>query len=572
MCAPNANIRKKCDEKHPKCGNCVRRGEECTWPTNSKSDTEIVRNEIKEHIRVARSLRVRAIDQESGLKNALVAAEIAVDRPHLPGGDLQFRSLKLESDFKLDSQMSDFLFEFDSVVIEELQGFKDDLTLFQMELDEQRSEAPSTQAVCYSQKEPEILYKPSVASELANLSDLDAEAILFYETYKSQYCNLISVGLPWLNYFIKTFVGQAQQCTGVAYAIVAWGGFFLELQKPKCDFIRPWVYMQKAAKAMCEQLGPELKLTKKESLISLFSFYLVFVGIEVCTGDVHNWRGFMNQCFDLIQLYHGPVSLSKAFDNCNDIKFLLSNFCLHDILSSRALTERTFFPMSQYEAIVSASATYGLDPLHGIVGPVYLIFGHIGNHKAALDRQWEDVHQKLVKNHPEAETAREKYYDEVDRVTNAINVKMKACKPSPVHLELLKEHPKTRDVQLGLFELYMYTCQMQLGMSIQKLPLNAVSQQRLLLKAQKLLDVLLEAPVKVSLSLLILVCGILCCTERDRTRMTSVFRRLLNQYKIGNLQRIEETVIEAWELSPEGTMCLDWAELVSAKNWQLFVG
>lgn len=487
--------------------------------------------------------------------------------------DQEIEEKNTENETNIDAcNDSDFVFDFNGPVVEDLQGFKDDLALFQMELDEQRPDQPNN--LLENDELQEFLMPLNLDQNmgLRCVADLDAEGIVFFEYYRTTYCNFVSIGLKSLNYFNKTFIGLANVCTGVAYAVTAWGGFYLELQKPRCDFTRPWTYMQKAAKAMCDEMGSELKPSSKEQLLSLFGFYLIFIGIEVCTGDIRNWRGLMNQCKDLIHSYGGPISLSHAFEDSNDIKWLLSNFCFHDILSSHTLTVGTTFPMSEYETVVSPNLSYGIDPLHGIVSPVYLIFGHIGNSKARLASLWEVVTEKVANNDPQGDILREQYYEEVERVTAEIKGKIDTCHPSDTHLELLGNDPKAREIHTALFQLYIFASRIQLGTSIQKLPQCALSQQHLLLQSFKLLDMLLVTPVKVALSLLILVCGVLCCNERDRLRMTTMFRMHLKQYEIGNLQRIEETVLEAWQLSPEGNTCLDWADLVRDKSWHLYVG
>lgn len=469
---------------------------------------------------------------------------------------------------------NDFVFDFSGAVVDEIQGFKEDLAMFQMELDEQRPEGQLPESQFDYSYLQELLNQGMAKrdSELSSLADLDTEGLVFFECYRTTYCNFVSIGLQLLNYFNKTFIWLGSRCAGVAYALTAWGGFYLELSKPKSDFTRPWSYMQRAAKSMYDEMGPDLKPKTKDQLLNIFGFYLIFIGIEVCTGDVRNWRGLMKQCKEIIESYGGPILLSNAFNDSNDIKWLLYNFCFHDILSSHTLTEGTTFPVSEYEAVVSPDASYGIDPLHGIVAPVYMIFAHIGNHKARLTRQWEEVERQLAVDAPDAEYLREQYYEQVQRVSEEIEEKINTCKPNQTHLDLLKDSPADYDIHLRLFELYLYACRSQFATSIQKLPQCAISQQRILLKSLKLLDSLLLTQVRVALSLLILICGLLCCTKRDRTRMTLLFRMHSHQYQIGNLQRVEETVLEAWEMSPDGAVCLDWADLVRDKNWHLYVG
>lgn len=559
--------RKKCDEIHPICGKCQRKGDVCTWPPKDKNETKSARDEALKNVRSSkhrRRAKLYALEPSSSVLSSI---------PQQADASEDSETLAEKEDVSVDLALDDFFFDLDGPVVEELQGFKDDLASFQLELDGQKPEGHDT--FHYHQvKVEDLIFPPEQleGEEPPCVDDLGEEGLRFFECYRTTYCNFVSIGLELLNYFNKTFIWLASFCPGVAYALTAWGGFYLELQKPRYDFSRPWIYMQKAAKAMCEEMGQDLKPDTKEKFLLLLGFYLIFIGIEVTTGDVRNWRGLINQCKGLIESYKGPIALSREFDDSNDIKWLLSNFCFHDILSSHALTAGTTFPMSEYEAVVSPNMSYGIDPLHGIVSPVYLLFGHIGNSKAKLTRQWEEVQRQVSENHPKADALREEYYANVERVTAELTEKLNHCKPSATHLELLKNDAQAQKTHLALFELYVYACRIQLGMSIQQYPLCTLSQQQLLLKSLKILDELLVTRLKVALSLLILVCGILCCTDRDRIRMTSLFRMHSNQYEIGNLQRIEESVLEAWEMNPDGKLCLDWADLVADKNWHLYVG
>lgn len=552
---------------HPTCGSCSKRKEICKWPLNTKIKGEeksldqgnnlLIRDEELKH----NGLTAKLISSESSFSAALLSEEVSN------------HETEAKSQNSIDFN-DEFNFDFSGAVVDEIQGFKEDLAMFQMELDGQRPEGLRPENLLDYSNLQEVIGQRSASldTELSSIADLDTEGLVFFECYRTTYCNFVSIGLQLLNYFNKTFIWLGSRCAGVAYALTAWGGFYLELSKPKSDFTRPWSYMQRAAKSMYEEMGPDLKPQTKDQLLNIFGFYLIFIGIEVCTGDVRNWRGLMKQCKDIIASYGGPILLSRAFNDSNDIKWLLYNFCFHDILSSHTLTVGTTFPVSEYEAVVSPDPSYGIDPLHGIVAPVYMIFGHIGNHKARLARQWDEVAHQISIDAPDAEFLREQYYEQVLKVSEEIEEKINNCKPNQTHLDLLKDSPMDYDIHVRLFELYLYACRSQFATSIQKLPLCAIIQQRILLKSLRLLDSLLLTQVRVALSLLILICGLLCCTKRDRTRMTSLFRMHSHQYQIGNLQRVEETVLEAWEMSPDGAECLDWADLVRDKNWHLYVG
>lgn len=442
------------------------------------------------------------------------------------------------------------------LVVQDLVDFKDSLALFQMEL-ELKLDGDVADA------EPDELYIPTeflADFGFPHLQKLDAEGLMFLECYRELYSQFVSIGLESSNYFLETFLGLAANNEGITYALTAWGGFFLELRKRKSDFSRAWRYMQKAARHMCTQMGNDLVPRDKDDFFLLFAFYLIFIGIEVCTGDVRNWQGFMGQCRQMLAAYGGPAAVLRMFAN-NDIKWMLADYQFHDLLSSRTLLTGTMFPVAEYDQVMAPDARYGIDPLQGIAGPLYNIMGDIGNLRAQLHQMSPD---------PADIERRSQHCARVEQAAADLSEKITRCEPLPVHLSLLKGPDK--DLHLLLFDLYKHICQLQLATSVRRLPPNTPAQQGLLMKSLLLLDALVPTRLKVSLSLALLVCGITCCTDHDRAAMVKRFRLHLNQYEIGNLQRIEETVVSAWLCNPTGAVCVDWAELVRDKGWHLYVG
>ncbi|OBA20308.1 hypothetical protein METBIDRAFT_16148, partial [Metschnikowia bicuspidata var. bicuspidata NRRL YB-4993] len=368
------------------------------------------------------------------------------------------------------------------------------------------------------------------------LFNLDNEGMMFLECYREQYSTFISIGLDTLNYFIKTFLSIAALNEGITYALTAWGGFFIELRKPRSNFTKPWQYMQKATKCMCKQMGDYLRPNDKHQFFVLFAFYLIFIGIEVCTGDVRNWRGFMTQCSLLIQSYGGILKVTDLFGFSNDIKWLISDFKFHDLLSSKCLLEGPVFAAEEYEQALLPRPEYGIDPLQGIVGPLYDIIGAMGKARAELGQKWAYLDRRARAKDPRMQELTLIYYENTQRVIDEFKHKITECKPLPVHLELLQEDEQNCKLHVALFELYTHVCRIQLATSLEKSPPNCVLQQHLLHQALGILDVLQGTKFKVSLSLALLVCGMTCCTAHDRALMTQRFRLHLNQYEIGNLQ------------------------------------
>lgn len=405
---------------------------------------------------------------------------------------------------------------------------------------------------------------------------LDDTGVQFLLHYSEAFCSFIHIGTDSLNYFLKTFMQLAQSRDSILYALCAWGGFWLQLRdKSSIDYSQPWNYMQKSAKLICKEIGDSLVPLNNEDFFVLLAFYLIFIGIEVTTGDVCHWGGFLTQCSNLIKSFGGLEAVAQMFLNNNDIKWLLHNFQFHDLLSLNAVRQGTLMPIEEYEAVLQDDVNYGIDPLQGTLGGVYNLFGDIGNSQVMLRRQWaeiEDMIEALVERSPELEEARRAYFATVRTTYKSLMEKISGCVQSLLHLQILELDPKELTLQRKLFELYVLICKIHLNTVVMRLPPSLVQQQDLLLQALELIDELLDTRMIVLLSLLILVCGMACCTSYDRDRMRERFRKAQLRYHVQNLTRIEETVEESWVRNPDGNVVIEWAALVEEKGWNLYVG
>lgn len=408
------------------------------------------------------------------------------------------------------------------------------------------------------------------------LPQLDDTGVQFLLHYSEAFCSFIPIGTDSLNYFLKTFMQLAQSRDSILHALCAWGGFWLQLRdKSSIDYSQPWNYMQKAAKLICKEIGDSLTPLNNEDFFVLLSFYLIFIGIEVTTGDVCHWGGFLTQCSNLIQSFGGLEAVAQMFLNNNDIKWLLHNFQFHDLLSLNAVRQGTLVPIEEYEAVLTEDVEYGIDPLQGTLGRVYNLFGEIGNAQVKLRRQWteiEDMLESELEKSPELEEARRKYHQTVRATHKLFQDKISTCVPSLLHLLILELNPAELSLQTKLFELYVLICQIHLNTGVIRLPPSLFQQQDLLLQALDKIDELMDTRMIVLLSLLFLVCGLVCCSNYDRDRMRERFKEAQLRYHVQNLARIEETVEEIWVRNPQGTAVIDWAALAEEKGWNLYVG
>lgn len=248
------------------------------------------------------------------------------------------------------------------------------------------------------------------------------------------------------------------------------------------------------------------------------------------------------------------------FNYSNGIKRLISHFQFHDIVSSHALLRGTMYPIEEYRAVLLEDPNYGIVPLQGIAAPVYCLIGEVGNLKVQLRKQWAMIEEQVRAGGENAHELRIDYYEELEEVTEIFANIIDGVAPWQYQLDLIKLDQEECEIQMGLFDLYLYICRVQFDLSIKQVPPASPSQQLLLMKAVKLIDFLLSTKVRASLSLLLLVCGTMCVTQVDRDDMINRFRNQLNQYQIGNFQHVEELVEYAWTRNPCGIECMDCSD------------
>lgn len=627
--SPTLTFRKRCDESYPLCGFCELRSVPCVWPEkmherhNSKVPSTVenmkmtnVGHKTKRAGSRPADGRINAVDSakfhqkrahkvqaDANVNEGMGGAEMDKSRFDIPellnlDGGL---SLKGPSAISVDTNLgAEVIPQIDNREIDttnvaaqlEDPGIDPTKTQqtqpFDSELQEPQattSGASSSLQIISTQCDDFLPISLDLISSFGDFgypfrlspgflftSNLDSEGTLYLEYYREQYCSFVSIAPMTLNYFLKTFFSLATRKRSILYALTAWGGFYLELKKPEPDYSKPWLYMQKAAKLMCDEIGSVLEPSTDDEFFTLLALYLIFVGIEVCTGDVENWFQFHQRCSQLLLSGGGPARVAQRFDYSNDIKFLLSDFQYHDLLLSNALTGGTHFSLSEYDRVLcDGDKNYGIDPLQGTIAPIYSIICEIANAKVEVQKLVEAM-DRLEAQGEEAYEERTKYYDQLVQLWSELDRKIDNCRPWKSHMRMLARDQNQLSLHMALFELYTYICRIQLNASILSLAPSATTQQRWLLKALVLVDLLIDSPLNVSLLLSLVVCGVTCWRAYDRERMRERFQIHQHLYLLGNLKRVQEIVEEIWLANPTGDVCIDWPDFAKDHGWSLWVG
>lgn len=131
----------------------------------------------------------------------------------------------------------------------------------------------------------------------------------------------------------------------------------------------------------------------------------------------------------LIRSFGGLARVSEMFNHSNDIKWLISHFQFHDIVSSHALLRGTMYPIEEYQAVLPEDPNYGIDPLQGIAAPVYYLIGEVGNLKVQLRKQWAMIEEQIRTGGESAHELRIDYYEKLEVLTEIFAKKSTASLP-----------------------------------------------------------------------------------------------------------------------------------------------
>lgn len=521
--------KKKCNEEHPVCGSCKRRKVNCSWRVTSRF--KILENGTKVNTNSTTPERVResdctAINHQSIDTNLLDQTSLGECDPESDNTDIT------NLNRNLSSISPKYLFE---------PGY-DFLDLSFLEY-------------CTPSPINSHIFQP--------FKYLNIQGLYFLDGFIANVAKKFSIGHESSNYILKTFYQLSEEHEAVSYALAAWGGVFIE-----GGFTENVNHFLGEAILKMSQEYPNLNNIAKKDVYILLNYYLVYVGLQVCAGDVSQWHQIFHRTIDLVKKQGGLSSIIEMFDCSNEIKWLLSDIQYHDILSLNTFHKGTLLPMEEYnsvfkEAKILELGNYGLDPFQGCIQPIYLVLGEITSQAVEL-RHW----QTQIEYKGDM-TLRLEFYHKADKCYRDMSCKISDCIPNMEQMKLIKDDRYELELHLTLFEIYLLTCQLCLNYLIKKLPANTLDMQLLLLNCLALIDILIGTKMKSALSFLLLVCGITCCSKSDRSNMLQRFETVSNDYKAGNVKLIKNIVEKVWERNQEGQFCIDWLTICQENNWNI---
>lgn len=515
--------KKKCDEQHPVCGLCKIKGQDCIW-------------EIQQYL--PKNVSLCNDSKNDGTLKSLVKTRSGV------------RETTKRKELSINAEVCK--------TIDELNEYLHLYSMIEPQLwpvEKHLSELPLV----------------NVPSSPFNLY-LDDYGVLLLLFFVERVSKLLSVSPDSSNYFLKTFYTLGISEEAILNALAAWGAVFLEGAEG-CSL---QIYLEKASTLMHERYFEKKELSKYDNYVCL-CYYLIIIGVYVCSGDIKQWYKHFHSCIELFERNGGIIRFYKNLDSSNDVKWLLSNFQYHDILSSTSLAKGTMCTMNNYNDLFKFSklldsGDYGVDPYQGCIQPLYLLMGEIINTKVQLQNERKnlekfladfdgDINSSSINRLQFYKKSEEKYFDLISKI--------EFCNPNSKQIASLEatEHQQHHD----LFELYRSICKIYVMLYIKQTQPKSYDVQNLLVNSLMLVNILINSKLMGALNMAMLVCGVSCCTEFDRETMRLYFTKLYSAYRVGNLKKIWEIVEEAWRRNPTGNLCIDWLDICDDFGWVLSV-
>lgn len=491
--------RRKCDEVHPACGFCVKKGIDCVYKVKGNG---------------------KEFEKDKFEKDKLEKDKFEKDSFDVG---------------KVESEEEAVKFEIEPVV-----GVSDGEAVFE--------EVKNTDSSLFPyQTDPSMDQFPFYIQPTSSVFLFVDETGAFYIDYfKNHVTSALCVSKS--NYFEKLYCKLANEEETFALSIAAWGGLYYKNKQMDGEINK---YLARSLIKFTENFKHS---SSKINCYFQICFYLILVGFNICSGDTYNWNRIMEDCNDSITRYGGIEKLCEDFSYSNEVRFLISNFQYHDVLSLSSVQNGTKIPMETYKRLFGhfnfkqTEASYGLDTLQGCSQPILLVLGDILEAKTsskknplmACNEKQEELLEKIETAHPNFE------------LTETL---------SPQELQL----------HLTAFELYRLCCRMHWLLYIKRVSPLSLEVQKCGMQTMELVDILIQTNLRVIVTLPLLMCGLSSVDLVSKERVTRTFKYLNQTCPVNNVSKCWTIVRISWEMNRDGSKIIDWSDICEKFNWYLNV-
>ncbi|EDK40455.2 hypothetical protein PGUG_04553 [Meyerozyma guilliermondii ATCC 6260] len=568
--------RKKCDETHPICNACAKRNQQCVWRDENKNEPAQMIQKQGENRREIDS-KLQKNRRSSGLAlNELLSPEDPESSNSPKTTSLEYPTPhETESTNQLE-EFENFDRNFDESDLVEISASQPSALELSPNSIQLVSREPSESLSPFSQALfGEDIYMPPLQSAFFSLF-LDSKGVSFVRHFENEVSGALTVSPSTSNYFSKTFLSLATMDESIGHAIASWGAFYVH----QYDHIDVQKHFFQAMSLTAKKFPKGSEISKYD-YFTLLCFHLIVTGFFVCQGDISQWWICFAKCTELVKRSGGLKKLCIDLDHSNDIKFLVSNFFYHDIMSSHAFSHGTTIPVKEYKQVFEPGffdPSYGIDPLQGCMNPVYLLLAEELEVRAAMRTRRLRLESLLngelgAEDDPnilgEFESMRTSYLEYCELVAQQIEEKIQGCIIDETLLAACTEAEVKMHCQI--FTVFKLVCKLYWVLYIKELPPKANESQLLLVQLMAKIDKLVESKMIVVLCLPLVIACSACYTKHDRRRMEIIFSKVIGKCPIHNVHRAWVVVQEIWKRNPKGELTIDWADICEDLNWQLCV-
>ncbi|VEU20187.1 DEKNAAC101062 [Brettanomyces naardenensis] len=608
--------KKKCDERKPSCGSCLRRKVSCVYnepviykPKKAAKATK-VKVKAKRH---DDPTPVKVSDQNS-------SPPIFVPEPFSLGAD-PFQSLA-----SFDMGEDDFL---------DIKTIIESILRDPNGADEQRSyatpslpeETGSSTSSSSSSNSTAITTPSSFGNafqqrlqQLSMISgkkskgeaDMELSARAFLNNFK-----YFGSDSDKYNRSFSLFLPLAYQNKAVLYAVSGWGMLVLR----NGDQLKAVEYLDKS-RFLCDEVLDRLqrdpsKIDRLE-LISLVVCLTCHVLVSSFRGDSAAWKKSFEDLYSTLKW----VGLENFFNGVRDSPiglWVLNCFFYNDVLKVIKVTNDkkvgTLFPLSEYHKIISfnfediehsleeddfegngyeydiprpANTLDLVDPVMGCCISLFFRLAEVNNLydlfivkmrnlidlcrplMSEMDGKSEDFQIDFVRSpqYRYYEDYRVQFHDWIEIHTDRLTKKINETLPRIAALNRIKD-PKERELHLTFFRVLQLALLLFLQIKLKEAPPRSMHVKRLMVHCYRNMRQLIVPNFVNRLAFPLLVTGAAACEIRDRVIIKGMYLEMAAISDSPNLRKVWSMMQEFWEINPMGETWDMTQNIINRLDWNI---
>lgn len=402
---------------------------------------------------------------------------------------------------------------------------------------------------------------PASPSSFASLY-LNEEGLSYFDFYRSNVSNMVALTNGLMNYLGKFFNSLAMNEESFLYALTSWGALFSG--KPEAVQL----YLKKAIKTFKQHF-------KSQSFNDLYfkiSFGTVLFGFFACIGEANRWKYIHDDCCQMLKLYGGLYEFAKYYGFSHESRFIISNICYSDIMSTNSHKFGLRFSASEYNSAfncpeyLETELSYGIDTLQGAHQSIYLTLGALIGGKLEINNLLKQLND--CKDQDKYMEIKDKISDFYSNEALSLQQAIDASHPNYNLLSLILDESEY-NLHIKVFELYQTTCRIYYRLFIERIPPISMVYLPLVKQIYELCDILIETRFCIILCLPLLMCGSCCVGQFDKSQVVAKINEVKKVTPVRNMGWNATILKSLWQLNENGTKVIDWADITNESDWYI---